>query len=297
MKVDIEPGSGFCFGVENAVNIAEESLKKGEKIYCLGEIVHNDIEVNRLTALGLVTVTYEEFLQMRDCKVLVRAHGEPPSTYETARQNNITIIDATCPIVHSLQEKIKRALTSAKEENGQIVIYGKEGHAEAIGLLGAAAERGILITGAGDLGKIDFTRPVWLFSQTTKSKTEYEQISNMIEQRLVIHRADHPGNILKVYNTICRQVSDREPRLKIFVRQHDVIIFVSGKKSSNGKMLYDVCLSENKHTFFVSTVEEINPKWFTGASSVGVCGATSTPRWLIRQVAEAIEKMARVLPE
>ena len=293
MKIDIEPGSGFCFGVENAVNIAEELLMEGQKVYCLGEIVHNDIEVRRLRELGLVTISYEEFANLRDSSVLVRAHGEPPSTYETARRNNVSIIDATCPIVHSLQEKIKRALTLARQENGQIVIFGKEGHAEVIGLLGAANCLGILITGVDDLNKIDFTRPVWLFSQTTKSTAEYNIISETIEQRLLANRNNWPGNHLKVHNTICRQVSGREPRLKIFVRQHDVIIFVSGRKSSNGKMLYEVCLGENKRSYFVSSADEINPMWFSGVESIGVCGATSTPRWLIRQIAETIGEICR----
>jgi 4-hydroxy-3-methylbut-2-enyl diphosphate reductase len=293
MKIDIEPGSGFCFGVENAVNIAEELLMEGHEVYCLGEIVHNDIEVKRLKELGLVTISYEEFADLRDARVLVRAHGEPPSTYETARRNNITIIDATCPIVHSLQEKIKRALTLARQENGQIVIFGKEGHAEVIGLMGAANGLGILITAIEDLNKIDYTRPVYLFSQTTKSTAEYNLISETIEQRLHVNRVNWPENHLKVHNTICRQVSGREPRLKIFVRQHDVIIFVSGRKSSNGKMLYEVCLGENKRSYFVSSDDEINPMWFSGVESIGVCGATSTPRWLIRQVAETIGEICR----
>ncbi|MCU0378153.1 MAG: 4-hydroxy-3-methylbut-2-enyl diphosphate reductase [Bacteroidales bacterium] len=293
MKIDIEPGSGFCFGVENAVNIAEESLSEGEKVYCLGEIVHNDIEVNRLKDLGLVTISYEEFTGLKDCKVLVRAHGEPPTTYETARKNNITIIDATCPIVHSLQDKIKRALALARLENGQIAIFGKEGHAEVIGLLGAANGLGILITRVEDLDKIDFTKPVWLFSQTTKSTAEYNHISEVIEQRLRANRSKWPGNHLKVHNTICRQVSGREPKLKVFVRTHDVIIFVSGRKSSNGKMLYDVCLAENRRSYFISSADEINPLWFSGAESIGVCGATSTPRWLIRQIAEEINMICQ----
>jgi 4-hydroxy-3-methylbut-2-enyl diphosphate reductase len=284
MKVDIEPGSGFCFGVENAVRIAEEALRAGEKIFCLGEIVHNDIEVARLKNLGLITISHEDFAQLRDCKVLIRA-------YETARKNNISLIEATCPIVHSLQEKIKLVLVSAREHDGQIVIFGKEGHAEVKGLLGAAGEKALLITGLHDINKIDFTKPVWLFSQTTKSKAEYDLIIEAIQQNQEKMRHDHPGNILKVYHTICGQVSGREPKLKIFSRQHDVIIFVSGKNSSNGRMLYNVCLSENSRSYFVSHPEEINPGWFTDARSTGVCGATSTPRWLIHKVAEAIEKM------
>ncbi len=291
MKVDIEPGSGFCFGVENAIRIAEEELRAGEKVFCLGEIVHNDTEVARLKDLGLITISHEEFAKLKDNKVLIRAHGEPPSTYETARQNNITVIEATCPIVHSLQGKVKQVLVSAREKNGQVVIFGKEDHAEVIGLLGAASEKGVLITGLHDLDKIDFTRPVWLFSQTTKSKAEYALISKTIQERQESIREKNPDIFLKVFNTICGQVSGREPRLKVFSRKNDVIIFVSGKNSSNGHMLYKVCQEENKHSYFISSPEEINPEWFTNAVSVGVCGATSTPRWLIHKVAETIGKM------
>jgi len=277
--------------VENAVKIAEEALREGEDVFCLGEIVHNDIEVDRLKKLGLVTITYDQFEQLRDCKVLVRAHGEPPSTYEKARENNITIIDATCPIVHSMQEKIKRVQKVSREEDGQIVIFGKEGHAEVIGLLGAAGEKGILVTGRHDIGKINFTRPVWLFAQTTRSKTEYEVVAEIISLKLEQEREKHPGNNLKVHNTICRQVSDREPRLREFSRKHDVILFVSGRKSSNGRMLYDVCKRENWKSYFISSPGEINPEWLKDAQSVGICGATSTPRWLIQEVAGIVEKM------
>lgn len=291
MKVEIEPGSGFCFGVENAIRIAEEELRAGEKVFCLGEIVHNDTEVARLKDLGLITITHEEFAKLKDNKVLIRAHGEPPSTYETARQNNITVIEATCPIVHSLQGKVKQVLVSAREKNGQVVIFGKEDHAEVIGLLGAASEKGVLITGLHDLDKIDFARPVWLFSQTTKSKAEYALISKTIQERQESMRDKNPDIFLKVFNTICGQVSGREPRLKVFSRKNDVIIFVSGKNSSNGHMLFKVCQEENKRSYFISSPEEINPEWFTNAVSVGVCGATSTPRWLIHKVAETIGKM------
>ncbi len=291
MKVEIEPGSGFCFGVENAIRIAEEELRAGEKVFCLGEIVHNDTEVARLKDLGLITISHEEFANLKDNKVLIRAHGEPPSTYETARQNNITVIEATCPIVHSLQGKVKQVLVSAREKNGQVVIFGKEDHAEVIGLLGAASEKGVLITGLHDLDKIDFARPVWLFSQTTKSKAEYALISKTIQERQESMRDKNPDIFLKVFNTICGQVSGREPRLKVFSRKNDVIIFVSGKNSSNGHMLFEVCQEENKRSYFISSPEEINPEWFTNAVSVGVCGATSTPRWLIHKVAETIGKM------
>lgn len=291
MKVDIEPGSGFCFGVENAVGIAEEALKDGETVYSLGEIVHNDIEVARLTALGLKTITYGEFENLRDCKVLVRAHGEPPSTYAKAGENNITIIDATCPIVRSMQEKIRKIAELSREEKGQIVIYGKEGHAEVIGLMGAAGPRGILITGKEDLGRIDFTRPVFLFSQTTKSKVQYEVIAEIIRLKMEKEAGEHPGNTLKVHNTTCRQVSGREPRLREFSQQHDVIIFVSGRQSSNGRMLFEVCLKENPRSHFIAAPEELREEWFRDASTAGICGATSTPRWLIQKVAEIVESL------
>jgi len=289
MKVDIEPGSGFCFGVENAVKIAEEALKGGNQVYCLGEIVHNEVEVARLKDMGLVTITHEQFAELHDTRVLVRAHGEPPSTYAAAQKNNITIIEATCPIVHSIQEKITNVRALAEQSDGQIVIFGKEGHAEVIGLLGAAGDKGILVTGKHDTGKIDFTKPVWLFSQTTRSKTEYELVAEIIRLNLERESKNHTGNALRVYKTICRQVSDREPQLKEFAGRHDVIVFVSGKKSSNGQMLFSVCRAENSRSHFITSPGEIDPSWFIGAQNAGVCGATSTPRWLIRQVADAIE--------
>lgn len=291
MKVDVEPGSGFCFGVQNAVMIAEEALRAGETVYCLGEIVHNDIEVARLTELGLVTITYDEFDALRDCKVLIRAHGEPPSTYAKALENNITIIDATCPIVHSMQEKIRKVAEVSRQEMGQIVIYGKEGHAEVIGLMGAAGPRGILVTGQGDLDRIDYNKPVFLFSQTTKSKVQYEVVAEIIRLNMEKISPEHAVTNLKVHNTICRQVSGREPRLRDFATQHDVIIFVSGKKSSNGRMLFEVCLKVNRRSHFISSPEELNREWLNGASSVGVCGATSTPRWLIQKVADIIAEV------
>lgn len=288
MKVDVEQGSGFCFGVQNAVMIAEEALRAGEAVRCLGEIVHNDIEVARLTELGLVTITYDEFEKLHDCKVLIRAHGEPPSTYVKAAENNITIIDATCPIVRSMQEKIRKVAEVSRDEKGQIVIYGKEGHAEVIGLMGAAGPSGILVTGQGDMHRIDYTKPVFLFSQTTKSRVQYEVMAEIIRLNMEKISPEHAAANLKVHNTICRQVSGREPRLRDFAMLHDVIIFVSGRKSSNGRMLFETCLKANPRSHFISSPEELNPEWFDGVSSTGVCGATSTPRWLIQKVAEII---------
>lgn len=288
MKVEVEQGSGFCFGVENAVVIAENALRGGETVYCLGEIVHNDIEVARLTGLGLRAITYDEFEKLRDCKVLIRAHGEPPSTYAKARENNITIIDATCPIVRSMQEKIRKVAELSRDEKGQIVIYGKEGHAEVIGLMGAAGSRGILVTGKGDLHRIDYTKPVFLFSQTTKSKVQYEVVAEIIRLNIEKVSPDHSSSNLKVHNTICRQVSGREPRLREFAMKHDVIIFVSGRNSSNGRMLFEVCQKVNPRSHFISSPGELNREWFHDSSSAGVCGATSTPRWLIQEVADIV---------
>jgi 4-hydroxy-3-methylbut-2-enyl diphosphate reductase len=291
MKAVIEPGSGFCFGVENAVSLAEESLRAGEKVYCLGEIVHNETEMARLKRLGLVTINYDQFLTMKDCKVMVRAHGEPPSTYETALKNNITVIDATCPIVHTLQQRIKRAAGHARNENGQVVIYGKEGHAEVVGLMGAAGGDAVLVSSVNDIPKIDFTGPVYLFSQTTMSKTDYARLADIISIEVEKAHSSFPSAVLRVSNSICGQVSGREPRLRKFSKEHDVIIFVSGQTSSNGRMLFEVCLSENKRTHFISSVTEIDPVWFRNAESAGICGATSTPRWLIHEVAAAVEKL------
>lgn len=292
MKVEVETSSGFCFGVENAVRIAEEALGKGERVYCLGEIVHNEIEVERLRSLGLITINEKEFEKLSNCKVLIRAHGEPPSTYERAKINNITLIDATCPIVHTLHERIKQAWINASEENGQIVIYGKKGHAEVIGLMGQINGDAILISDEEDLDKLDLSRPVYLFSQTTKSRENYQNLAKKIKENLEASsygKENKPQ--LKIYNTICGQVSGRIPKLRDFSRLHDVIIFVSGKGSSNGKMLFSICREENHRSHFISSPGEIKPEWVKDATTVGVCGATSTPKWLIHEVASTLEKM------
>lgn len=252
MITEVDIKSGFCFGVQNAVEIAEKNLLKGEKVFCLGHIVHNDREVERLMGLGLVTINHEEFSKLSNCKVLIRAHGEPPSVYETALKNNIEIIEATCPIVKTLQSRISNAWLAMKKVNGQIVIFGKPGHAEVIGLLGHTQNHAILITDESDLKKIDPARPVWLFSQTTMSKKDYEEIAIQIKSRMEETGVADPVKDLTVSRTICGQVSDREPHLRIFARKHDVIIFVSGKESSNGKMLYNICRSENPATYFVT---------------------------------------------
>jgi 4-hydroxy-3-methylbut-2-en-1-yl diphosphate reductase len=288
MVVEIDEQSGFCFGVQNAVKIAEDALFKGEKVYSLGPIVHNDMEMERLISLGLITITHEELRNLKNCRVLIRAHGEPPETYRTAQENNITIIEATCPIVKKLQSRIRETNTSSHNCKGQIVIFGKPGHAEVVGLLGQTGGEGILVAGPDDLKKVDMTKPVCLFSQTTMSVKNYNEIADLIRAKMRETSSADPEKLLKVSHTICGQVSNREPHLKLFAKQHDVIIFVSGRESSNGKMLYAVCKSVNPFTYFVSSTNEIDRAWFEGKSTVGVCGATSTPKWLIEKIRDMI---------
>ncbi|TAL64291.1 MAG: 4-hydroxy-3-methylbut-2-enyl diphosphate reductase [Bacteroidetes bacterium] len=291
MVVEIDKKSGFCFGVQNAVKIAEKALLKGEKVFSLGPIVHNDKEVERLSTLGLASIDHNEFRKLRNCKVLIRAHGEPPETYITAEKNNITIIEATCPIVKRLQSKIKETWVSIKEGNGQVVIFGKPGHAEVVGLLGQINNEGILISGPEDFRKVDITRRVYLFAQTTMSVKEYSNITEIIRTKMKECGIVDPDENLIVNKTICGQVSNREPHLKTFARKHDSIIFVSGRESSNGKMLYSVCKSINPDTHFVSSPDELNKKWFEGKASVGICGATSTPKWLIEKIRDIISNI------
>ena len=288
MKVEIDKKSGFCFGVRNAVEIAEKALLEGEKVFSLGPIVHNDKEVERLSSLGLVSIDHEQFRKLRNCKVLVRAHGEPPETYATAEKNNITIIEATCPIVKKLQSGIRVTWEKIRKNNGQIVIFGKPGHAEVVGLLGQTENQGILISTLSDTDKIDFSRPVALFSQTTMKLDEFNSVKELIYKKMKEQGVLNPVQDLHVKNTVCGQVSDREPNLKAFAREHDTIIFVSGKESSNGRMLYTVCKSVNPDTHFVSSSEEIEKSWFDGKRSVGICGATSTPKWLIENIRDFV---------
>lgn len=291
MEVEIDNRSGFCFGVSNAVEIAEKALKKGEKVFSLGPIVHNDKEVERLSDLGLISVDHKQFSELRDCKVMIRAHGEPPETYLTAKRNNLEIIEATCPIVKRLQSKIREIWMNSKAINGQVVIYGKEGHAEVIGLLGQTGNEGIIISGPGDLSKIDFLRPVTLFSQTTMDIKEYKVMRDIIAGKIKESGGIPDESRLMVFNTVCGQVSNREPHLKRFAKKHDILIFVSGRESSNGKMLFQVCKNVNPYTYFVSSPSEIEVSWFEGKKSAGVCGATSTPKWLIEEIRDIIARI------
>jgi 4-hydroxy-3-methylbut-2-en-1-yl diphosphate reductase len=288
MVVEVDERSGFCFGVQNAVEIAEEALAKGEKVFSLGQIVHNDIEVERLSSLGLESVDHEQFLNLKNCKVLIRAHGEPPETYQIAEKNNINIIEATCPIVKRLQSRIKETWLKTKRDGGQVVILGKAGHAEVVGLMGQTDNEAILVSGKEDTGKIDVRHGVYLFSQTTMGVSDYQNLKEAILLKMKEIGISNPEKYLHVNKTICGQVSNRQPRLKAFAKKHDVIVFVSGKESSNGRMLYSVCKSENPNTWFVSSPEEIKKEWFERRNSVGVCGATSTPKWLIDKIRDTI---------
>jgi 4-hydroxy-3-methylbut-2-enyl diphosphate reductase len=288
MVVEIDSKSGFCFGVQNAVEIAEKALQKGEKVFSLGPIVHNDREVERLASLGLVTINHEQFEQLHNCKVLIRAHGEPPETYLIAEKNHIEIVEATCPIVKKLQSRIKKRWEEIRDDQEQIVIFGKSGHAEVVGLLGQTLNEGILVSGPSDIAKLDLSKPVWLFSQTTMSVRDYEEFANLIRQGMTEKGTVDPVIDLHLNKTICGQVSNREPHLKSFAGKHDIIIFVSGRESSNGKMLYSVCKSVNPETYLVSSPDEIEPGWFKGKKSAGICGATSTPKWLIESVRDIV---------
>jgi len=280
--VEIDQKSGFCFGVLNAIGKAEETLNTEGMLYSLGHIVHNDLEVMRLQKIGLQTIDHDKFFKLKDCKVLIRAHGEPPSTYEYARQNNITLIDATCPVVLKLQQRVKKAAESMKEENGQVVIFGHQGHAEVDGLSGQTNNQAIVIEHSDDFKKVDPLRPVVIFSQTTKSVDDFRQLTENIKDHAQTNRVE-------VHDTICRQVSNRVPHLQKFSERFDVVVFVGGRYSSNAQVLFDVCKRQNDCSYFVSSPDDLQSNWFSGVNTVGVCGATSTPQWLMEKVAEKIK--------
>ena len=291
MQVTIDKNSGYCFGVEFAIKMAEDEMEQSDQLYCLGDIVHNDMEVKRLREKGLVVIDREELQGLSNCKVLIRAHGEPPETYKTAIENNIELIDASCPVVLKLQHRVKTAFDRMERENGQIVIYGKKGHAEVIGLTGQTLEKAVVVMEESDLEKIDYTRPVTLFSQTTKSTKGFYDLSQKIEERIKNANSEMEEVPFNANDSICRQVSNREPQLQRFAHENDVILFVSGKKSSNGKALYQVCLNENRRSYFIENETEMNSEWFKPGDKVGVCGATSTPMWLMEQVKSHLESM------
>ncbi|MFY0606057.1 MAG: 4-hydroxy-3-methylbut-2-enyl diphosphate reductase [Cyclobacteriaceae bacterium] len=289
MKVEIDPHSGYCFGVEFAIQMAEDEMENGEQLYCLGDIVHNAMEVERLFKKGLRIIDREELTGLKDCKVLIRAHGEPPETYQIALDNNLELIDASCPVVLKLQNRIKHSFDKSEEVDGQIVIYGKPGHAEVIGLTGQTQDKAIIVTTKDDLDQLDYHKPITLYSQTTKSTKGFYEIKALIEDRIKEAKGDLSLANFDSNDSICRQVSNREPKMLEFSSKHDVILFVSGKKSSNGKALYAVCLNNNPRSYFIENENEIDPDWIKETDSIGICGATSTPRWLMEKVAKHIE--------
>lgn len=275
--IEIDKDSGFCFGVTAAIGKAEEQLAESGSLYCLGDIVHNSDEVERLMSKGLRTITHEQLASLHGVKVLLRAHGEPPSTYELARRNNIDIIDATCPVVLKLQERIK-STCDRSDWHPQIVIYGKLGHAEVNGLVGQTDGRAIVVEDLNGLDKIDFNRDIALYSQTTKSLEGFRSIIDEIQRRIA------PGVRFESFDTICRRVSNRVEHLKRFAADHEVVLFVAGSKSSNGKILFNHCHVINPRTYLISNAGHLDPEWLDGAETIGICGATSTPRWLMEQV-------------
>lgn len=282
IHIEIDSSSGFCFGVTTAIKKAEEELAKGTTLYCLGDIVHNGMEVERLHTRGLITINHEQLKQLHDVKVLLRAHGEPPETYETARRNNIEIIDATCPVVLQLQRRIKKQYDANPE--AQIVIFGKNGHAEVLGLVGQTHSKAIVIEKLEDVRLLDFSRDIYLYSQTTKSLDEFRRIIDYIQSHI------SPDATFKSFDTICRQVANRMPNIAAFAARHDIILFVCGRKSSNGKVLFSKCKSVNPNSYLIEGPDEIESSWIEGVTTVGICGATSTPKWLMEQCRDRIMK-------
>ena len=303
LQIEIDNGSGFCFGVTTAIQKAEEELAKGNQLYCLGDIVHNGMECERLRQMGLITINHDELRQLHHAKVLLRAHGEPPETYELARQNNIEIIDATCPVVLQLQKRIKKQYEASISDSlipsishslipsishsptSQIVIFGKEGHAEVLGLVGQTAGNAIVIEHFDDVKQLDFSRDIYLYSQTTKSLDEFHRIIEYIPQHI------SPDATFRSFDTICRSVANRMPNISQFATKHDLVLFVCGRKSSNGKVLFNECLRINPNTHLIEGPEEIDPAWLDGIHTVGICGATSTPKWLMEQCRDALQQM------
>jgi 4-hydroxy-3-methylbut-2-en-1-yl diphosphate reductase len=287
MNIEIDKKSGFCFGVVKAIAKAEEELAKGDVLYCLGDIVHNGQEVDRLTKMGMITIDHEQLAQLHDAKVLLRAHGEPPSTYEVAKKNNITLIDASCPVVLKLQSRIKNAYVTPSDGETQIVIYGENGHAEVNGLVGQTDGKAIIVEKESDLSKLDLSKNIRLFSQTTKSLDGFNQlIQNISDQKGDDARFEYS-------DTICRQVSNRIPNITTFAQENEIVIFVSGKKSSNGKVLYEHSKSINPNTFIISEPSEVLELDLDLTKKIGICGATSTPMWLMEKVADTLRSLEK----
>ena len=285
LNIEIDEGSGFCFGVTTAIRKAEEELSKGTQLYCLGDIVHNGMECERLRQMGLITIDHEQMAHLHHATVLLRAHGEPPETYELARRNDIEIIDATCPVVLQLQKRIKQqySLTAHRSPlTSQIVIFGKKGHAEVLGLVGQTHSDAIVIETFDEVKKLDFSHDIYLYSQTTKSLDEFHRIIDYIQQHI------SPDATFRSFDTICRSVANRMPNISQFATRHDLILFVCGRKSSNGKVLFNECLRVNPNAHLIEGPDEIDPSWLDGIHTVGICGATSTPKWLMEQCRDAL---------
>jgi len=283
LQIEIDHGSGFCFGVTTAIQKAEEELAKGNTLYCLGDIVHNGMECDRLRQMGLVTIDHSQLSQLHNVKVLLRAHGEPPETYAMARRNGIEIIDATCPVVLQLQKKIKRQYDVEKERPSSIVIFGKKGHAEVLGLVGQTQSTAVVIESFDEVKRLDFSHDIYLYSQTTKSLDEFHRIIDYIQSHI------SPTATFRSFDTICRSVANRMPNISQFATRHDLILFVCGRKSSNGRVLYSECLRVNPNTHLIEGPDEIDPSWLDGIHTVGICGATSTPKWLMEQCRDALK--------
>ena len=288
LTLDIDNGSGFCFGVTTAIQKAEEELAKGNTLYCLGDIVHNGMECDRLRQMGLITIDHDEMARLHNVKVLLRAHGEPPETYELAQRNNIEIIDATCPVVLQLQKKIKRQYETSPSPSPKvsIVIFGKKGHAEVLGLVGQTHGEAVVIESFDDVKRLDFSHDIYLYSQTTKSLDEFHRIIDYIQEHI------SPDAVFKSFDTICRSVANRMPNISQFASRHDLILFVCGRKSSNGKVLFNECLRINPNSHLIEGPEEIDAAWLQGVQTVGICGATSTPKWLMEQCAAKLTSIA-----
>ena len=282
MTVEIDNDSGFCFGVLSAIGKAEEELRHGDQLFCLGDIVHNGIECERLQGLGLKTINHDHFGSLKGARVLLRAHGEPPSTYRTAKKNGITLIDATCPVVLKLQQRIHHQYKELDQSTGQIVIFGQKGHAEVLGLVGQTDGTATVIESADEIDRIDFSKDIFLYSQTTKSASSYSQLIEKIAARV------QDGRKFVHNNTVCGQVSHRRENIREFASRHDVILFVSGSKSSNGKVLFNECLNVNPQSYMIESKQDIDFSLLQGIESVGICGATSTPKWLMEECRDYI---------
>ena len=296
LKIEIDNGSGFCFGVTTAIQKAEEELASGGQLYCLGDIVHNGMECERLRQMGLITINHEQLRQLHHAKVLLRAHGEPPETSRVALQNDIEIIDATCPVVLQLQRRIKRQYEQSLHDNqdasegkdrreAQIVIFGKPGHAEVLGLVGQTSNHAIVVAHFEDVSKLDFSRDIYLYSQTTKNLGEFHRIIEYIQQHI------STDAVFRSFDTICRQVANRMPNICNFAARHDLVLFVCGHKSSNGKVLYGECRRVNPNSYQIESASEIDERWLQGVSTIGICGATSTPKWLMEECRDHINQL------